>query len=407
MPQLAELSVELALKGWHEVEQKLKTTKGTAELVEAGIKKIGHTAKYAFAIGTASILGFVRAGLQGTAQGEMLHYRMQMLSREIANVFLPTINKANEYLGQAVSWFRGLNGEQQDNIRKYAFIALGILGVVGALPKLVAAAQAAMTALSALAAHPVLAGLALLAAGLAAVGVAAYLSTQQLREMQATTDRFKKGDVTKKEYEAGNTVDSIRYHKDPKTGKIEERDRDDQLNLIGQQKTKLEQELKELEKRDPLASGAKGRDYLAQGGSKFGFALRNSREMTMRGLSQFGKKLGQKVGVVGDDEETTADVTQKEKARIEQEKERLNLRQRELMGEKLKFKDGQPRHELGVTGGQWQGLGDAWRQGQANVLKMSGGEADMPTQQLKVAEQIRDNIEKVEGAVKAIKPAVV
>src|SRR5262245_3777637 len=48
----------------------------------------------AYAVSTASLLGWVRAGIAGTTIGERLSWQQRMLSQQIASLFVPWIEKA-------------------------------------------------------------------------------------------------------------------------------------------------------------------------------------------------------------------------------------------------------------------------------------------------------------------------
>src|SRR5262249_54240416 len=68
-----------------EVDRNFKTITDKVQI-------FGTFSARAFTIGTASLTGFVAAGLAGTTQGGLLTLQMQMLSREIASVFKPVID---------------------------------------------------------------------------------------------------------------------------------------------------------------------------------------------------------------------------------------------------------------------------------------------------------------------------
>lgn len=115
-----------------------------------GAKRVAGPATAGFVMLTGAILGFVRAGLAGTVQGEMLSFRMQMLSREIAGIFLPAISAVIDKLSQAVAWFRNLSGEKQNLIMKFALATVAALGVAMVFPKIVAGVQLAIIGIKAL-----------------------------------------------------------------------------------------------------------------------------------------------------------------------------------------------------------------------------------------------------------------
>lgn len=139
------------------------------ELVKEKTEKFTKAAAIAFFSLTGSVMGFVRAGLAGTNEGDLLGKRMQLLSQQIAGIFLPVINDVSQKIQKLVDWFRSLSGAQQQAIAKWAMYGAAALGVLMILPKLIAAAQAANVAMAVITANPMIAGLALVAGGVALI----------------------------------------------------------------------------------------------------------------------------------------------------------------------------------------------------------------------------------------------
>jgi hypothetical protein len=73
---------------------------------------------------SAGLVGFARAGLQGTVQGEQLRLRMQLLSQQVASVFLPTLDKLSAGLDTLTAKFRAMDGAQQAQVRRWGEAAL-------------------------------------------------------------------------------------------------------------------------------------------------------------------------------------------------------------------------------------------------------------------------------------------
>lgn len=117
----------------------------------AAVQAFGARAQLAYGIASASIMGFVRAGMQGTYQGERFGVVMGFLSREVASIFKPAIDGVIESLEKMVGWFRALDGSQQDMIFKFAEGAAAGLLVVAVLPKIVAGITGVIGAVTALA----------------------------------------------------------------------------------------------------------------------------------------------------------------------------------------------------------------------------------------------------------------
>lgn len=442
MPKLAELSVELALKGWDSIQEKLKSTKGTLEIVErgvnklkeagaglsrnmsddfskliagakslkdslvgafdlkgwkaaierfkadrvyfgtydaiarrigplfekaaAGAKKFAEASKYAFALGITGAIGFVRAGLQGTVQGELLNYRMQLLSREIASVFLPVVQKMTDYIGEAVSWFRSLNREQQDQIRRYTLIGLAVLGVVGTLPKLIAAARAGAAALQLLYANPILAGLALLAVALAGVGIAALRTKEAVDQLKAANAALKQtGQLSEgQEKRHGGLIEAVQSKVDKKTGKVIQRTPEEQKKLASDMLAEERQNLEELK--------ARNRKRESGFGAAVNFALSGV------GLTKNHFKEG--------------------KEAEQHSQERITILERLSKGEQLKQPQKKPRLEVTPVGGQWQQLGEAFRAGQSAVLQRGADPMmELGNKQLEAQKQIAENTGKIAG----------
>jgi hypothetical protein len=68
---------------------------------------------------TNAARGWVQTGLQGTTTGNLLATQFQFLGREVAAVFLPTLNAVIDRVRDLTNWFRRLTGDQQDNIRRW------------------------------------------------------------------------------------------------------------------------------------------------------------------------------------------------------------------------------------------------------------------------------------------------
>jgi hypothetical protein len=194
-----------------------------------------------------SVMGWVTAGLQGTAEGYQLNYQFQQLSRQIAAVFLPVIRTAIQTIREAVDWFRGLTREQQDSFRNWTLIVGGVLGagyalswLAGILVSTTAAVQALNAGFLVLVARsPAVAGAAMVVGkglsaaaavvfnpvsmGLLAVAAAVLLISDRLEKMNAgireavgEMNRFNKGEFTKKEFDESEITKKARSIQDPK-----------------------------------------------------------------------------------------------------------------------------------------------------------------------------------------------
>jgi hypothetical protein len=159
---------------------------------------------------TQAARSWVNAGLAGTGHGAALSLQFELLSRQIAGVFVPTINLVIRLVSELTSWFRSLGGEQQAMIRRWVeaaavmivvsqvasrlsstimgaigSVVMGIVSVAGAIittviPAITTLASVAATAGTAVAVQLALAtagisvligGIALAAAALASLGI--------------------------------------------------------------------------------------------------------------------------------------------------------------------------------------------------------------------------------------------
>jgi hypothetical protein len=145
---LAKQFVEFAAKGMDVVQGAMASIKTGLDHVEAQTQKANAQLQATpVAIG-AAVAGFqlltnaarswVSAGMAGTAHGNLLALQFTMLSREIAGVFVPTINLAIRGIEKITAWFRSLTGEQQGNIRRWVEAAAAmtiVYGIVGMVTK--------------------------------------------------------------------------------------------------------------------------------------------------------------------------------------------------------------------------------------------------------------------------------
>lgn len=101
-----------------------------------GLSRGGLLAGAAYAYATSKLMGFVRAGLEGTTAGVRLSYSTQMLQRQIASVFLPAIEAVIGKIQALTEWFKGLSGEQQRVIARFTGLGLAALAAAKVVPRL-------------------------------------------------------------------------------------------------------------------------------------------------------------------------------------------------------------------------------------------------------------------------------
>lgn len=102
-----------------------------------------------FAAATASIVGFVRSGISGTTMAEYMGLQWQLLSREIAQLFVPVMFKVIEVVQRATSWFRSLSGDQQNFLGRLLLVAGGLGILIKLFPIVVGGIRAIGAAIAA------------------------------------------------------------------------------------------------------------------------------------------------------------------------------------------------------------------------------------------------------------------
>lgn len=137
------------LMGAGQVAEKMGKVEFFLTKLQAGTQAFTSAAGYGFAALSGSIMGFVTAGLAGTAEGQRFSYLFQQISREIAGIFMPTIRMASRWLENLLGWFRSLTGEQQRNYEKWALFAVAATGIVFAGGKIIATFLAIAAAIKA------------------------------------------------------------------------------------------------------------------------------------------------------------------------------------------------------------------------------------------------------------------
>ncbi|HYE21320.1 MAG TPA: hypothetical protein VEA69_22935 [Tepidisphaeraceae bacterium] len=146
----------------------LEESKKKADQLKEAYATVAGGMRTAFAAASLTLTGFIRAGLQGTSEGNAFALSMQQLSREIASLFLPVIRSAIRLVQDLTGWFRSLDGSTQRLVGS-TILWVGLFGTgVIILPKLVAGFTALVSVIRGLAA-------ALAAANIASGGLLAAL----------------------------------------------------------------------------------------------------------------------------------------------------------------------------------------------------------------------------------------
>lgn len=176
MPALASWFIELSTTGKDQVGQDLDSVGAKLKRQEQAWKEsmagMQRAATVAFAAASAGLAGFVRAGLQGTVQGERMNLAWKQLSQQLAAVFLPVVEAVTDKVQGLANWFKGLSANGQNAVMWVGGLTTALLGAAVALPKVAAGFRLMASAIGmssvALAGHVAL----LVAAAAAARGIA-------------------------------------------------------------------------------------------------------------------------------------------------------------------------------------------------------------------------------------------
>ena len=138
------------LAGLNAAASRVNSLTAFATKLHESLTHVGRVGAYAFGILSAGVLGWVRAGLQGTGTAAMLDLHMQQLSRSIAAIFLPAVQYVSAKVQQLAQWLRSLTEAQQDSIQRWVLAAIAVSGFALALKSVVGAVIAVKAAVWAL-----------------------------------------------------------------------------------------------------------------------------------------------------------------------------------------------------------------------------------------------------------------
>lgn len=86
-----------------------------------------------------ALMGWIRAGLAGTAEAALMQTQFSLLSREIAGVFKPVIDGVNDALRTVRDTLAGMSGETQETIRNIVGATAAFAGTLMIIPKVTSA----------------------------------------------------------------------------------------------------------------------------------------------------------------------------------------------------------------------------------------------------------------------------
>ncbi len=134
------------------------------DALKGKMAQLGQATSSAFGGATSMITSFARAGLSGTTMGERLGLQFQLLSREIASLFIPVLERVIGVLQSVTSWFRNLSGPQQSFIGGIAATAIALVAVAAIIPRIIGGLQGMAAVFTLLSANPFIALVGLIAA---------------------------------------------------------------------------------------------------------------------------------------------------------------------------------------------------------------------------------------------------
>jgi phage-related protein len=126
--KLLDLFVQFSQKGAEALKTEMKKVEAIAAEAGKGFDRAGAMGTKAFAAITAGVGGFVIAGFRGSVQMQAMEAQLGRLSRGIAALFVPEMNKLIDLVAKAATWFEHLTGSQQ---RMLAHLVEGV--AIGAL----------------------------------------------------------------------------------------------------------------------------------------------------------------------------------------------------------------------------------------------------------------------------------
>lgn len=156
--KLADLFVEWSMKGIEGFQAALTQAKSGLEKVQQGADAVGKIGDAAFRKAGLALTGLVTAGVAMSAQGAVLTFQMERLSRTVAGLFGPEIRKVIEWVTQLVQKLQQLTEHQRAQVARWIEAAAAMLAVVIILPRLLSGVQAVIGGVRALTAALVSSG---------------------------------------------------------------------------------------------------------------------------------------------------------------------------------------------------------------------------------------------------------
>jgi hypothetical protein len=126
----------------------IEAVKGQLRRLGDGLNTIGNSAAKGFAVGTASIAGFLR--LADPKGMEDLQVALASVGIQLGRIFVPLLREVTGWIQKLANYLKGLGDDQREQVLHWVKIGLAVTGVLMILPRLVGAFRlvgGAMTAL--------------------------------------------------------------------------------------------------------------------------------------------------------------------------------------------------------------------------------------------------------------------
>ncbi|OWK46628.1 hypothetical protein [Fimbriiglobus ruber] len=131
--------IKIALSGLDTAKKQLAQVQETAAKVGGALQSVGAASAKGFAVGTASITGFLKAA--DPVRFSIFQAKLEILTMYIGRMFIPILEDAIKVVDRITDFFKSLSKEQEESVLKWTKIALSVLAVGTAIGALVAVGQ--------------------------------------------------------------------------------------------------------------------------------------------------------------------------------------------------------------------------------------------------------------------------
>lgn len=135
--KLAELFVEFTTRGVEPINRALTQMQGQLANVQRGADAVGAVASRAFSRASVALGGMVTAGVAMSSTGQVLSFHMERLSRTVAGLFAPEIQKAIDLVGRLTDRLQSLTDAQRAQIVRWVTAGAAMLATAIVIPRIV------------------------------------------------------------------------------------------------------------------------------------------------------------------------------------------------------------------------------------------------------------------------------